>query len=265
MQHLDNKPVKLAPSLKNRLKEKCESDEEFAELPVMQKPKTKIDKLFAQKNLTVLSDHYTKLIKQESEGSDDEEFLMLARKDHDVSDTEEVRIPNKKTSKLKKRTMELGIGKKTVFDDEGQGTDAYKLKDLNDIGDITEETKEYYAKGVEKMKEIDVIDKERERKRRREERRERKLKEKKLRREDSGDPIQVSIGAADDEVIVGSDYDPDKNYDDLDSEPFASGYEMDHNSHDVQQGDRKISSNRRNYLQHLDQKSLEEMALNLLK
>ena len=65
------------------------------------KTKTKIDKLFAQKNLTVLSEHYRKLKQDEEE---EEDFLTLARQDHDVSDEDVVKLanPNKKITKTQK-------------------------------------------------------------------------------------------------------------------------------------------------------------------
>ena len=52
------------------------------------KPKTKLDKMFNRKNMSVLTDHYKKLVDREADNimSEDEELITLKRADHELSD-----------------------------------------------------------------------------------------------------------------------------------------------------------------------------------
>ena len=48
--------------------------------------------MFRKKNLTVLSDHYAKLIHRDGSESEEsnEEFMTMKRKDHDIEELNEV-------------------------------------------------------------------------------------------------------------------------------------------------------------------------------
>ena len=139
--------------------------------------------MFAQKNLTVLSSHYAKL--KEMENDSDDDLLTLARKDHDVSDQEELVVKKKKGTKIKKAKEEFGLGKKLVFDEDGDAYDPFTLEKLQDFAkqDISQKRKDFIESSATLMKEVDVLDKTVEKERRRELKRERKLKEKAVRRE----------------------------------------------------------------------------------
>jgi ATP-dependent RNA helicase DDX10/DBP4 len=51
------------------------------------KPKTKLDKMFNRKNMSVLTDHYKKLVDQEADNvMCEEELITLKRADHELSD-----------------------------------------------------------------------------------------------------------------------------------------------------------------------------------
>lgn len=71
------------------------SEEESKDQKGKHSSRSKIDKMFQRKNLTVLSDHYSKLIEQDEEAeseAEQEEFLTLKRVDHDIDDLPKVRL-----------------------------------------------------------------------------------------------------------------------------------------------------------------------------
>jgi ATP-dependent RNA helicase DDX10/DBP4 len=52
------------------------------------KPKTKLDKMFNRRNMSVLTDHYKKLVDQEADNimDEEEELITLKRADHELPD-----------------------------------------------------------------------------------------------------------------------------------------------------------------------------------
>src|SRR6266480_3674045 len=52
------------------------------------KPKTKLDKMFNRKNISILTDHYKKLIDRDADNvmSEEEELITLKRADHELPD-----------------------------------------------------------------------------------------------------------------------------------------------------------------------------------
>jgi ATP-dependent RNA helicase DDX10/DBP4 len=109
--------------------------------------------MFERKNQNVLSKHYNALLEQSGSESDADDFITLKRADHDLDST----IPQGPPEQdLSKRKLKLGKAKramakfgarntKLVFDDEGEGHDAYEIAD----------EKEFYAGGEEAVKEAE--------------------------------------------------------------------------------------------------------------
>ena len=90
------------------------------------KPKTKIDKMFEKKNLTVLSEHYAKLVASDESDNESDDLLVLTRKNHDLNNQE---LPFHHTSSLthrqilKSKQKELkkrGHGRRMIFDENGE-------------------------------------------------------------------------------------------------------------------------------------------------
>lgn len=276
LENLDNKPLKLGKS-KPKLQSNDDSSEEDPTELIQKKAKTRIEKLFNQRNTSVLSEHYTKLVQHED--NDEDDFLKLTREDHDISGDEQVlKKPGKKATKLKKRLIELGTGNRIVFDDDGEQRPAYELQPVETLTNVDEDQVEFYRRGLKEMKDVDQLDKETEKQRRREEKRERKLKEKALRREESGPAGQVTLKVAsdnDDEVMTGSDYDSGKDYDvksdsDYDREKDDKSDEGSDSESDGVMGLKRKNSGpnkptKKTKLDYMDQGSLEEMALGLLQ
>ncbi|KAJ3346085.1 ATP-dependent RNA helicase dbp4 [Kappamyces sp. JEL0680] len=246
---LDNKSIKVPKPVSGKKKAlsiahaSSDDDDNADEAAQPKKPKTKIDKLFAQKNLTVLSSHYAKL-KEDGQDSDDD-LLTLARANHEVSDNEEIVLAKKKGTKLQKAKEEFGLGKKLVFDDDGDAYDPFTLEKLQDFSkqDVRQKRVDYIEASASRMKEIDVVDKSVEKERRRELKRARKLKEKAVRREQSGYLPQED--EADDS--------------DRGSHEYQSG-----ESNAGSDADEEAAPAKRQRLD-MSQQTLEELALQLLK
>jgi ATP-dependent RNA helicase DDX10/DBP4 len=188
IESLDNKAVKPSLSKKKQIKlaqnvSSSEDDEE--EMETTKKHKTKIDKLFAQKNHTVLSQHYS-MLKDKEEDSDDD-LLTIARKDHDVEmDTKILVNPKKKISKTKRAKQLLGLGAKIVFNEDGTAYNPFAIENLEDFEkeDIIEKQQDFLKQSVVSMEQADVTDKSVAKERRRDIKRAKKLKEKELRRQE---------------------------------------------------------------------------------
>ncbi|GAA5952057.1 hypothetical protein JCM21900_006237 [Sporobolomyces salmonicolor] len=186
--------------------------------------KTKYDRMFNRKSQTILSEHYTKLIdhsddedsssKKPSGGStdlvgggddDEDDFITLKRRDHTLNEAE---LPS--SSFLSKRKLKMGQSKKAmlssrgnptklVFDDEGDSHAIYELGDLEEFekaGDAREQQREFVEAEREKIKQADVLDKERAK----EKRREKKRKRKDIERETHPDGEGVEF-SGDDEIV----------------------------------------------------------------
>ncbi|GAA5894693.1 hypothetical protein JCM5296_002256 [Sporobolomyces johnsonii] len=187
--------------------------------------KTKYDRMFNRKSQTILSEHYTKLIdhsddedssskKKPSGGStdlvvggdaDEDDFITLKRRDHALNEAE---LPS--SSFLSKRKLKMGQSKKAmlssrgnptklVFDDDGDSHAIYELGDLDDFeqaGDARAQQREFVEAEREKIKQADVMDKERAKEKRREKKRKRKDIEREAHQD--GEGVEFS---GDDEII----------------------------------------------------------------
>ncbi|KAJ3052389.1 ATP-dependent RNA helicase dbp4 [Rhizophlyctis rosea] len=170
------------------------------------KPRTKVDKMFEQKNRTVLSDHYAKLKadSDEDEGGSDEEdeFLTLTRKDHDIEHVPEAppteapshrRLLKDKQKEMKAR----GLGKKFIFDEDGNAVESYKFENLDEFQaaeDITSRQDKYLSETKAEIAEADVRDKSVAKEKLKMKKLEMKRKEKERRREESGEGPVVTLG-----------------------------------------------------------------------
>ncbi|ORX98326.1 DEAD-domain-containing protein [Basidiobolus meristosporus CBS 931.73] len=187
-----------------------EEEEEEEEKPA--KPVTKVEKMFNRKNQNILSEHYTKLIEDDNEDEEDAEeddFITLKRKDHDLESTpglppkNVVELSKKQLLKLKKKALrDAPNNEKLVFDDEGVAHPIYELESLDSFmkdGDVKEKQKEYLNQTLEVMKEADLTDRQYEREKRRAKKLEKKLKAKALEEESDSEGAVVTLGGADDD------------------------------------------------------------------
>ncbi len=127
-------------------------------------------------------------------------MITLTRKDHDVSDDETTLIRKKKGSKAERAKEDLGLGKKLVFDDDGNMYDPFTMQSIKEFAPtkqvVTEKQQEFLSVNTEAMKEADAIDKDVAKARRKEIKLARKIKEKAIRREESGFQGTLSSTAA---------------------------------------------------------------------
>ncbi|CAG8703280.1 23206_t:CDS:10 [Rhizophagus irregularis] len=128
-------------------------------------PKSKLDKMFNRKNMSVLTDHYKKLVDQEADNiTSEEELITLKRANHELSD--ELKQPGRdplSKRKLMKATSKKFIiknaprGKRLIFDDDGNPHQVYEFQDekaFRSAGDIASQKKEFIEKEFEvKLKE----------------------------------------------------------------------------------------------------------------
>ncbi|CAG8790022.1 20257_t:CDS:10, partial [Dentiscutata erythropus] len=102
------------------------------------KPKTRIERIFNRKNMSVFTDHYKKLVDRGSDNitDEDDEFIILKRVNHELSlDLEQQN--RKKLSKrklLKAKSKKSAIknaakGNKLIFDDDGNPHQVYEFQD----------------------------------------------------------------------------------------------------------------------------------------
>ncbi|KAL5036436.1 ATP-dependent RNA helicase dbp4 [Batrachochytrium dendrobatidis] len=247
---------------------------------VPKKVKTRVDKMFEKKNLTVLSEHYAKLKNQsESDTNDDEQdFLQIKRANHDIDDKDisshasAQEITHRQRLKLKKKALaQLGLSKKVIFDEEGNPVNAFQMETLDEFEksqDIASRQKGYIETSTAAMKEADEMDRIVHRAKLAERKRTQKQKEKNLRREESGPSFQVTLGSRDDDpsndgfidAFSGSDYHSDASYnDDTASLNSFQKYELSMEENDgASQDQTKTASKRHRDLQtDADYKVLE--------
>ena len=147
--------------------------------------------MFERRNQNVLSQHYTRLIDHESDDGDDgDDFITLKRADHGLDDTipgvaNELSNRKLKMGTAKRKIIAGGLAKKLIFDDEGEAHELYAVKDgerwlqerLGPEG-AKAEGRKFAEEEREKMKAVDVIDKQEARSKRLEKKRKRKEKDK---------------------------------------------------------------------------------------
>lgn len=154
--------------------------------------RTKYDRMFERKNQNVLSEHYAKLVDNEDESSDEDDFITLARADHELEDgpLESIRLDNLSNRKMKlgraKKQMLLNApqGRKLVFDESGTSRVAHEVMPAEEwvesrggVEGIREEGERYVMGERGRMREADVVDKEEAREKKREKKRKRKGRE----------------------------------------------------------------------------------------
>ncbi|CAG8709193.1 28701_t:CDS:2, partial [Racocetra persica] len=133
------------------------------------KPKTRIERIFNRKNMSVFTDHYKKLVDQESDNlaHEDDEFITLKRVNHELS-TELEQTNRDKLSKrklLKAKSKKFAIknaprGNKLVFDDDGNPHQVYEFQDEKAFLDNALAQKQtFIEKELEVMKKKDEVDK----------------------------------------------------------------------------------------------------------
>jgi ATP-dependent RNA helicase DDX10/DBP4 len=97
--------------------------------------RTKYDRMFERKNQNVLSAHYSKLIEGDGDDDDEEEFITLKRADHELDGGEvgvdEAADMSKRkqrlmASKAKRALLTGGLGKKLIFDEDGEPHEMYE-------------------------------------------------------------------------------------------------------------------------------------------
>ncbi|ODV93163.1 hypothetical protein PACTADRAFT_4950 [Pachysolen tannophilus NRRL Y-2460] len=164
------------------------------------KVRTKYDKMFERKNTTVLSEHYINMTndrekdgqqEEQEEQEADDDFMTIKRKDHDLlkdeipelHDLSSKRSLKKATSK-KQSASSKGLGKKLIFDDEGNTHEVYEFIKEEDVKDnIKDLKKEFLENETQFMQKEDITDKalakdkKLEKKRRRQELERRRLEE----------------------------------------------------------------------------------------
>ncbi|KAB2574985.1 ATP-dependent RNA helicase DBP4 [Lasiodiplodia theobromae] len=161
--------------------------------------RTKYDRMFERKNQDVLSEHYTKLVRDENDeddkapnaGDSDDDFMAVKRRiavDEDISDDDDgaevleaqgkkvVSVPGAKEPILidsKRREKELKSKKKllkykdkghrVVFDDEGKPHELYEMEDEEAFkakGTAEEQRQRFLEEEKQRAEEADVVDRE---------------------------------------------------------------------------------------------------------
>ncbi|KAJ3178195.1 ATP-dependent RNA helicase dbp4 [Geranomyces variabilis] len=220
---------------------------------------TNVDKMFAKKNLTILSDHY-KALKASDSASDsdddnddddeaetaeslvvaarepnngDDDFLILKRADHEIDEQPGAAPPAESLSHrqiLKLRAKELkqrGLGTKLYFDEDGKPMPAFEMEKLSDFvkkEDLETRHKKYIDAQIKDMSEVDQVDKEVARQKLKERKKELKMKERALRQEESGASMGATLGPSSDyEGSEGSGHEDQEDDDEGGSDPEVDG------------------------------------------
>ena len=105
--------------------------------------------MLGRKNQNILSKHYAKMV--DHGDASNEEFITLKRADHDLPeskeqeyDAEDLSKRKLKLSRTKRMAAKYGqLGKKLVFDDDGNAHEMYKMVD----------PQEFYIHGMDSIKE----------------------------------------------------------------------------------------------------------------
>ncbi|CUM65995.1 uncharacterized protein PRCAT00003649001 [Priceomyces carsonii] len=159
------------------------------------KVRTKYDRMFERKSQTILSENYLSLIKdqpKEDEQDDDDDFMNVKRKDHNLNEIElpDMNIPVSKRQGKRALSKKLSLKSKgnptkMIFDDDGKAHLIYELEDEEEFvlqGDARSQKDAYVAKESALMNNADIQDKmtaseKKKEKKRRQKERERKEEE----------------------------------------------------------------------------------------
>ncbi|KAJ7120979.1 P-loop containing nucleoside triphosphate hydrolase protein [Mycena epipterygia] len=180
--------------------------------------RTKYDRMFERKNQNVLSEHYSKLIEGGNDEDDGEDFITLKRADHDLAgldlpdEAADISKRKQRMGKAKRTLLTGGLGRKLIFDDEGNPHELYEMEDadrwMQQKGGLQGVTKEglKFAEGeMGKMKVTNVLDKEEAREKKREKKRKRKEREKAAEGEMGGPMVGGPV--SDDDGYVSPEFD----------------------------------------------------------
>ena len=188
-----------------------------------EKAKTRLTRLFERKNQTTLSDHYLKLVNNAQDNSDDEDFMSVKNKDHDIDDNSVpiLSVPVSKRQQRKALSKKASLGNKgnstkLLFDDEGNRHPIYEFEDEEDFkkkGDPAAQKQEFVQREQDLMRAADADDKMTVREKRQEKKRIRKEMEARMNEEFSSEEEMEPI------VTVG---DPDLDKDMEENEDNAS-------------------------------------------
>ncbi|KAJ6591209.1 ATP-dependent RNA helicase dbp-4 [Mycena vulgaris] len=195
--------------------------------------RTKYDRMFERKNQNVLSEHYSKLIEAGDDDADGDDFITLKRADHDLGgldlpdEAADISKRKQRMGKAKRTLLTGGMGRKLIFDDEGNPHELYEMEDADrwiqekgGIQGVTQAGLKFAEGEVGKMKVTNVLDKEEAREKRREKKRKRKEREKAA-EGDMGGPLVVGP-VSDDDGYVSPEFDlPSGSESDDDRETWA--------------------------------------------
>jgi ATP-dependent RNA helicase DDX10/DBP4 len=151
--------------------------------------------MFGRKNQNVLSKSYRQLV--DDDVDEEEDFITLKRADHDLpppattdlsAREREINLSKKKLKLGKAKVAKLkygDLGKKLVFDEEGNAHELYEVADVDEVfGDGADAVKEAGQRFAEeergKMKIADVEDKREAKEKREEKKRKRREREKEV-------------------------------------------------------------------------------------
>lgn len=131
--------------------------------------RTKIDKMFERKNQTVLSEHYLNVTKSQANEDEDEDFITVKRKDHELVEDElpaltlpSSRRAQKKALSKKASLSTKGNASKVVFDDDGEAHPVYELEGEEEFqkkGSAESQKHDFLNKEAEVMATVDSKDK----------------------------------------------------------------------------------------------------------
>jgi ATP-dependent RNA helicase DDX10/DBP4 len=136
-----------------------------------------------------LSSHYD-ILKNEEHDNNADEFITIARKNHDISDNEKDYVSTtksrKKIPKSKRLEKDIGVGTKLLFTEEGEAVPAYQVESLDNLTaqDLVSKKKSHLETAIRSMKVADIEDKVSAKQRLRDLKRIKKLKEKNIRRDE---------------------------------------------------------------------------------
>ncbi|KAG2225444.1 hypothetical protein INT45_010080 [Circinella minor] len=197
--------------------------------------KTKYDRMFQRKNQDILSEHYNKLVDFENDtigkdDDDDEDFMTIRRKDHELESEPEEEIKELVSENLSKRqanmtkkhiAKKMTKGERIVFDDEGNPHQLYEMENEEEFlkaGDAKVQKEAYISEEAKVMESADWDDKATAKQKRKEKREKRKLQKRleleEMRREQGEDMDDVvytlGSGAEDNYSESGSEASSDE-------------------------------------------------------
>ncbi|KAG0165861.1 ATPdependent RNA helicase [Apophysomyces sp. BC1034] len=184
--------TKLRGPAKEVSEEEEEEEEEEEQTTEKGQVKTKYDRMFQRKNQDILSEHYHKLVDFEGDQLEDganEDFMTLARVDHELENDSEEDMKEAHMNNLSKRQQNMTKkdrakktkkGERVVFDEEGKPHQLYEMVDEEEFlkaGDAKTQIDAFISETGEVMKVADVDDKAVAKEKRREKKLRRKLRE----------------------------------------------------------------------------------------